>query len=655
MNKDINKNINESNAENKEGIKSFLQKVDDNEIISSSFNIFEIFQGNNIFKIKSFQRKYAWNENQIQELINDIEIYESEKNFFLGTIIIKKSKNERQYEYSIVDGQQRITTLFLILKSIELKIINEYHSEDFEDFHLIKKIYMIKNNKDIKNEKLKLEGYRKNTKELEKILKSNNLKDIENIKKEDDSKMKIYIQNLECILKSDIFKNKKSIKNFINKIKHIYFSVILLGKDIDENKVFEDLNSKGSPLVIEDLLRNYFYKKSLNFIKKENPNNLTHEAFIEEESNKIMDRYERSLEKLELFLIKEKKFYRSLFSSKINRFFKNFILFKLNNSSKLNEDNDRRMFAQYKIETKNKIEYKNDIIKELDIIDKYFKFCGFMSDYNSNLKDVEESSVNNEKYFINTLDLYPMIFCFYLNWEEKYFNSVIIFSTIIYINLLIKNIDIWTFLKENLNLIKGKVFDNSKEKKEILNELMSELLYPKQKESDINENFDFWNTFEEDLKNKISDNSDVYTTIHFRRFIQYYFYMQDKNKAKINLVDKKYNLEHIISQNLNLESNLEQIELFNNVNKIQNLCLIEKEINRNFGNENFDDKINIYQKDFIDENKSSQFSSIKDIYSLDNKKRIKEVLEERKQKHIEYVKCFVEEIKNKLKIVNNKE
>lgn len=628
----------------KNEVNYFFSEIRNNDIKSKSFNIFDIFKGKRIFKIKSFQRKYSWDKKQIKELIKDVDLYDDSKKFFLGTMIIKKSKNKEKIEYSIVDGQQRITTLFLICKAIELKIKENFKASEFPEVESIRNLYILKNNSE---EKLKIEGYRKNTKELEIMLKSESLHDIED-KIKNHSKMKNYTEAMYMILENDFLTNKDKIKKFIEKIKNISFSVILLGNKIDENKVFEDLNSKGTPLLIEDLLRNYFYAKIKKIINQEE-NGIDIEE-LENRANSIIDNYEISLEKLEVFLIEDKKYYRSLFSNRINRFFKNFILYKVNNSSKLNEENNRRMFLHYKEETQNKLVHQNDIQQELHIIDRYFVFCKFMQSYNHELKSTETpiDSVNNEKYLLNSLDFYPLIFTFYEKWDSKFYDLIILFSFVVYVHLLIRNINIWEFLKKNISNIKKWSWNAKKLKHEILLEIIIKLLYPKQIDAYERGKFDFWHEFLNEIRNKISDKSDIYNTIEYKRFITYFLYSQDKNKEKFNLIDKKYDLEHIVSQNMDWEMNSESIDLIPRINRIENLCLIEKEINKKFKNLNFDEKIEVYTKEIIGEKRMSEIHMAHEIFgNYKNKGQIEKVLDKQITKHENSCENFVQNIKRK--------
>ncbi len=77
---------------------------------------------NNKFVIPEYQRPYAWHEDQIQTLFDDLTEFtnsQASSPYFLGTIVSFKNENNEQ---EIIDGQQRITTLFLLLRAIYTKL-----------------------------------------------------------------------------------------------------------------------------------------------------------------------------------------------------------------------------------------------------------------------------------------------------------------------------------------------------------------------------------------------------------------------------------------------------------------------------------------------------------------------------------------------------
>lgn len=85
-----------------------------------------------IFSIPVYQRNYTWEEKNCEKLLQDIvSISQNKKTHFMGSITyilhhIDDEKSLRQLqEFVIIDGQQRITTLMLLLKAIETKIPNE--------------------------------------------------------------------------------------------------------------------------------------------------------------------------------------------------------------------------------------------------------------------------------------------------------------------------------------------------------------------------------------------------------------------------------------------------------------------------------------------------------------------------------------------------
>lgn len=79
-------------------------------------SIKDIFQDKYIIPL--YQRNFAWEEPEIEKLLQDIyESYYTKKNqYFLGSLIVIRRKNTNIYE--VIDGQQRLTALSLILKEL---------------------------------------------------------------------------------------------------------------------------------------------------------------------------------------------------------------------------------------------------------------------------------------------------------------------------------------------------------------------------------------------------------------------------------------------------------------------------------------------------------------------------------------------------------
>jgi len=86
---------------------------------SQTEKIGSIFNGNR-FIIPTYQRKYSWTDNERKALWKDIEESLKDKmNHFVGTLSFKENKSvglSTDTVYEIIDGQQRITTIFILLK-----------------------------------------------------------------------------------------------------------------------------------------------------------------------------------------------------------------------------------------------------------------------------------------------------------------------------------------------------------------------------------------------------------------------------------------------------------------------------------------------------------------------------------------------------------
>ena len=206
-------------------------------------NIIEVLQFSNHIIIPFYQRNYDWREKEVRQLINDIDSNNNDE-YFLGTIIFK---NKAFREKVIIDGQQRISTLFLILKSIYK---NKYTNE------LIKQeITQILNF-------FKFKSFNsKDNDILNRIIEKDN--DI-------NGKIKLsrYWENYEYINKYfDRYASK--INDFYLKLSKVIFSVITVDEYHDEHLIFSQINSTGKKLTAYDLFKNHLlssiFSDSYNF------------------------------------------------------------------------------------------------------------------------------------------------------------------------------------------------------------------------------------------------------------------------------------------------------------------------------------------------------------------------------------------------------
>ena len=78
-----------------------------------------LFDSSTIFNIPKYQRAYAWEREQLDAFVEDLENQDTneDKDHFFGTILLQEQASEGEFNViDIVDGQQRITTIIIFMK-----------------------------------------------------------------------------------------------------------------------------------------------------------------------------------------------------------------------------------------------------------------------------------------------------------------------------------------------------------------------------------------------------------------------------------------------------------------------------------------------------------------------------------------------------------
>lgn len=199
-----------------------------------------------IFSIPVYQRNYTWAEENCKKLLQDIvSISQNKKTHFMGSItyilhLIDDEKSLRKLqEFVIIDGQQRITTLMLLLKAIETKIPNEEIKREIDNLL------------NLSGQKLRLKPI-KSDKEAFDLVMQNRSHEIQGVS---------HIRNNYKFF-------TKELDNYISKgyrIEEIYgaflrLKIVAIGLELGEDDpqvVFESINATGVQLKGLDLIRNY--------------------------------------------------------------------------------------------------------------------------------------------------------------------------------------------------------------------------------------------------------------------------------------------------------------------------------------------------------------------------------------------------------------
>ena len=103
---------------------------------SGDVSVGQLFSGDNFFRVPNYQRPFSWDFDNFDDLVSDTRLAKRSENYFLGTIVLHKSENETKV---VVDGQQRLTSLMILLACIRDSIDSNEHKEELQDRIMQKK------------------------------------------------------------------------------------------------------------------------------------------------------------------------------------------------------------------------------------------------------------------------------------------------------------------------------------------------------------------------------------------------------------------------------------------------------------------------------------------------------------------------------------
>lgn len=203
-----------------------------------------IGQNKKTFNIPVYQRNYDWKRSHCDRLFNDIisMIDNNKESHFLGTIVYVFGEAEANFsELIVIDGQQRLTSIMLLLKAIMDNSDDEDINEEIYEEYLI-------NKRAPEKYRLKLKTVQSDNSTYQNIIDGNEELEDTNLKRN-------YEFFCEKIIDEKQKRNIKTIYNAIHKLSIVY---IQLDKEKENPQlIFESLNSTGLDLTPADLIRNY--------------------------------------------------------------------------------------------------------------------------------------------------------------------------------------------------------------------------------------------------------------------------------------------------------------------------------------------------------------------------------------------------------------
>ncbi len=214
----------------------------------------EIFQEEG-YSIPNYQRDYAWKDKNFRDLWEDleeaIEYNKKGQGHFIGTMVVAKNEDNKKL-YDIIDGQQRTTTIFMLLHVLA----NEQNEKDKRETR--KYLYQ-------KGE-LKLEVAPQNQSFFKTLLETAENGNISHCEKDADTEGK---QNLFEVLKAILDKVSKLSEEGVNERLETLLEMVLMRLEEPDPgraiRTFQSVNDRGVPLLLLDKLKSLLIYYSNTF------------------------------------------------------------------------------------------------------------------------------------------------------------------------------------------------------------------------------------------------------------------------------------------------------------------------------------------------------------------------------------------------------
>lgn len=536
-----------------------------------------LFSNNFWFIIPSYQRPYVWQEDNVNELLDDLfyAFKNKEKNeYFLGSLVLKK-RNDKEYE--VLDGQQRLTTFTILIACLRDQINEINYKKHLQNF-----LYESGNPLDRIEGKSKL--YTEIRSEVQSFIEKYIISEegTSKIEKKEEAKnisiknMIIAIETIKKHLEKYESEKLEGFARFLNS--NIMFIYVSTDNTEDAYRLFTILNNRGVPLTTADIL------KSLNL--EETPNSKKEEfaKFWEELEESYGEKFDRFLNFIRTILIKEKA------------------------RANLLEEFEQNIYKKEKCILNPGLE----TMEYLKRFDSYYDLLINLNDKDSKLSNEYKNLVAIMKIGFNSEEWIPPLLYYFHKFKYEGLDEFIKLLDNKFMGDLI-NRETPTFRLESMNNILKRIQKADKNYKEII------------------QNQEIFNYNKSDFKNKISNN------IYGERYCKYILlkleYLQRENSIAHLQGYNNISVEHILPQNP--KENSKWNKIFSETekefwtHKLANLLLISKRKNSTLSNLDFIEKKNKYLDGRIDIFHSSK------IYLDQIKEWNLKTLEERQEKLIE--------------------
>jgi len=491
------------------------------------------------FVIPEYQREYDWTGENLQEFIEDIQSSE-EENYFIGHMVCEGSYNGSIFK--VIDGQQRITTITIILSVIRDIFYEKSLNNLANGLH---ENYIFSKDKDY-NEYVVLEN-----KMPYPILQSyvqskpeNKNKNTQPIKQGEIKIIKAY----NMFYKEWKNLSEDELKNLRDKILNLEIIFVAVDDEVDAFTIFETLNAKGKDLTPLDLIKNQIFKNYNRQPHIDEPND-SWKKIIENSKGKNLkflnyfwaSRYKK---------VSDRKIYKEFVKeSKQEIFDYNLFVRDLLNDSYIFKSINEPKIEDWNQEGELKIFLSLEALKIFNIQVATNLMISLIREYkNNNI---------SRKYLIKALS----------NIEKFHFiNNAIVGTRSSGLDTMYSKISRDLFNAQNRH-DKHNVIDNMIEK------LKEKLPNKEQFKAKFDDKLYF-----------LSDETKQ------KKLVQYVLKKLEYEKQNYNIILNNISLEHIYPENPSNDWEELDTEYIKNIG---NIVILDKDINSKIGNANYQDKKNI--------------------------------------------------------------
>lgn len=263
----------------------------------------KIFSQDFWFVIPEYQRPYVWQKDNIEELIEDLYYafeHKEDNEYFLGSLVLKNTNNQNFTEYEVLDGQQRLTTFFMMIAVLRDLLEDEDYKSTMREM-----IYQKENKLKKIPSRNRITYYIRDNVEsfISEFIISDNgtLKKDELLHRAESDNISISNMANGILIINNLLSQKENLEEFVvfllNKALFIYVST---DNTEDAFRLFTILNDRGIPLTSADIL------KSTNIGQIQKEELKKYSKIWEEIEAKYGDNFDRFLVFIRNILVKQK-------------------------------------------------------------------------------------------------------------------------------------------------------------------------------------------------------------------------------------------------------------------------------------------------------------------------------------------------------------